>query len=173
MGTQIMNSNPFALHAMHKGFTSNSLTLQEPTQVQDIKSGHFVTYDERYKAKFDAAENIQSETEKAEWSVLMLKKQLEYFKKSLPEHRSSLNQMSAKINEITDITSRIINVTIKGIRKKHKDQLLKQKDDNYRLVKSLNQEIRDKKGIQLQIELYQKRIAELEKLVGIQKVNSD
>lgn len=63
VGEEKLRQNPKILEDTAASFIPQTLKLEEPPEIYDEKKRVFINYDEKYKAKFDAAENMTSNLE--------------------------------------------------------------------------------------------------------------
>lgn len=59
---EVMRNNPKALSQTADTFVPKAIFLQEPPEMYDEEAKMYINYDERYKAKFFASENLTSST---------------------------------------------------------------------------------------------------------------
>lgn len=60
VGEAKIKEDPGALQRVAASFTLQTLKLDEPEEIYDQDRKLFINYDEKYKAKFDAAQNLTS-----------------------------------------------------------------------------------------------------------------
>lgn len=60
VGEEKIKEDPAALQRVAASFTLQTLKLDEPEEIYDQERKIFINYDEKYKAKFDAAQNLTS-----------------------------------------------------------------------------------------------------------------
>ena len=60
VGEEKIKEDPAALQRVAASFTLQTLKLEEPVEIYDQDRKIFINYDEKYKAKFDAAQNLTS-----------------------------------------------------------------------------------------------------------------
>jgi hypothetical protein len=60
VGEEKIAEDPATLQRVAASFTLQTLKLDEPEEIYDQERKVFINYDEKYKAKFDAAQNLVS-----------------------------------------------------------------------------------------------------------------
>lgn len=60
VGDEKLKNDPKILEQTAASFIPQTLRLEEPPEIYDEKKQLFINYDEKYKAKFNAAENLTS-----------------------------------------------------------------------------------------------------------------
>ena len=164
-----MRRDPMALQNTVSSFIPQTLKMEEPLEIYDDLQGKFINYDEKYKTKFNAAENLVSNSDFWVESVERLRKEMFGLRQVITEYKKSLKEMNDFITERHTNNSQTIQTTMKTFYADLKDKLYSKKNENYQLVRELQQLNREKLGLHQQIEFSSRRIQDLEKLVGIKK----
>ena len=171
IGEEIMKRDPHALQNTVSSFIPQTLKMEEPLEIYDDLQGKFINYDEKYKSKFNAAENLVSNSDFWVESVERLRKEMFSLREVISEYKKSLKEMNDFITERHQNNSQTIQITMKGFYADLKEKLYSKKNENYQLVRELQQLNREKLGLHQQIEFSSRRIMDLEKLVGVKKNN--
>ena len=171
IGEEIMKRDPHALQNTVSSFIPQTLKMEEPLEIYDDLQGKFINYDEKYKSKFNAAENLVSNSDFWVESVERLRKEMFSLREVISEYKKSLKEMNDFITERHQNNSQTIQTTMKGFYADLKEKLYSKKNENYQLVRELQQLNREKLGLHQQIEFSSRRIMDLEKLVGVKKPN--
>ena len=173
VGDEKLKNDPNILHQTAASFIPQTLRLEEPPEIYDEKKQIFINYDEKYKAKFTAAENLTSNIKFCMESALNLEKESSELKDMIKEHREAMDSMTSMINEKHNKNTELLQTIMKDFYSNLKNQLYGKKNENYQLVRELQQLEREKIQLQQQTVFSKRRIAELETVVGITHVERE
>ena len=173
IGEEVLRRDPMALQNTVSSFIPQTLKMEEPLEIYDDLQGKFINYDEKYKTKFNAAENLVSNSDFWAESVERLKKEMLGLRQVIAEYKKSLKEMNDFITERHTNNSHTIQTTMKSFYGDLKEKLYGKKNENYQQVRELQQLNREKLGLHQQIEFSKRRIQDLEKIVGVKKGKKD
>ena len=94
-------------------------------------------------------------------------KELSEYKALIQLYKNDLKAMNDEVNRKNIENIKEIQPMLRDFHKKLKDNLHEEKNENYKLLREMEQLNREKQQIQQQILFSHKRILELEKFVGI------
>jgi predicted nucleic acid-binding Zn-ribbon protein len=146
--------------------------MEEPLEIYDDLKGKYINYDEKYKSKFNAAENLVSNSDFWAKSIENLKAEMLSLRGVISDYKKSLKDMNDFITERHHNNANIIQVTMKSFSADLKEKLHGKKNENYQLVRELQHLNREKLGLRQQIDFSSFRIMELEKIVGVRRGNN-
>ncbi|KAM3135677.1 hypothetical protein pb186bvf_012203 [Paramecium bursaria] len=142
--------------------------LQEPPDIYDEKTKQFVNYDEKYKTKMSASDNVAAMSLLYTASIKGLVDGLKEYKDLIKQTEDELKAMNERINTENINNIKDLQPMLKEFHNKLKERLHEEKNENYKLLREIEGLNREKLQIQQTILFSHKRIMELEKLVGIQ-----
>lgn len=169
VGEEKIKEDPAALQRVAASFTLQTLKLDEPEEIYDQDRKIFINYDEKYKAKFDAAQNLTSSAAFSKGTLDKLIQDSRELKSDIKNHRQSMNDLTAEITRRHQRNTETIQTIMKTFYHNLKEQLYSKKNENYHLVRELQQLQRDKNQLDQEVQFCSRRIEELERVVGIQR----
>lgn len=126
-----MRRDPQALQNTMMAFIPQTLKMEEPLEIYDDAKGKFINYDEKYKTKFTAADNLVSNSDFWAKSIDLLKAEMLELRKVISEYKKSLKDMNDVITERHGNNAQLIQVTMKSFYGELKAKLYSKKDENY------------------------------------------
>lgn len=104
---------------------------------------------------------------------MRLEKESSELKEMMKKHRESMDDMTNSINERHNKNTKILQTIMKDFYSSLKEQLYGKKNENYQLVRELQQLEREKIHLQQQTVFSKRRIEELESVVGVTHVSAN
>lgn len=146
-----------------------TLNCIQPEEIYSTDVKKFINYDEKYKAKFPAVENLSSNIKFSFETLSNIKNEIEILNNKISFQRESLKNLNSDILEKQENNIKIITKTIQDFSERFKRELYDNKNETYHFVRETQHITREKLQLQQQINFSTKRIEHLEKTVGISK----
>ena len=123
IGEETLRRDPHALQNTMMSFVPQTLKMEEPLEIYDDSKGKFINYDEKYKTKFNAADNLVCNTEFWSTSIEKLKTEMMGLRQVISEYKQSLKTMNDVITQRHGNNSQIIQTTMKSFYGELKEKL--------------------------------------------------
>eukprot|EP01016_Furgasonia_blochmanni_P020513 TRINITY_DN2287_c0_g3_i2.p1 TRINITY_DN2287_c0_g3~~TRINITY_DN2287_c0_g3_i2.p1 ORF type:complete len:286 (-),score=66.35 TRINITY_DN2287_c0_g3_i2:111-968(-) len=165
---------PAATHLVRANSSSNhrGIGLKEAPEYYDETTKQYTNFDEKYKSSLNAVENLTTGSTYQGDILRALFESLAEYKAMIEDYKRGLKEMNENINQNNMQSIKEIQPMMKEFYGRLKENLSGERNELFKLQREIDQLNREKMQIQQQILFSHKRIAELEKVVGV-KIHPD